>query len=216
MEKNSLSFPFNRLSHFVSTMAGLWFQKVLPHAFLLSIISTTVNCGSILHPSVSFDGPFEVEANGMHNVKITYTGPVNGEFSIHYGSCTLTRHEEAHHCLGKTHVGSHPLAKRHLDWEYNRPTKFVWLPREDSPNSGCLHAFLGKEVIGRSPPIRVSKRQERRSTAFADIADAMGPWFDGVVHLQEKEPDEVFVASAKSKTIGIVGGGMSGLMSSVS
>ncbi|KAK5132230.1 hypothetical protein LTR08_009290 [Meristemomyces frigidus] len=42
--------------------------------------------------------------------------------------------------------------------------------------------------------------------------DAEGPWFDGVVYLKEKEPDEVFVASAKSKTIGILGGGMSGLM----
>ena len=42
--------------------------------------------------------------------------------------------------------------------------------------------------------------------------DAEGPWFDGVVYLKEKEPDEVFVAAAKSKSIGILGGGMSGLM----
>lgn len=44
--------------------------------------------------------------------------------------------------------------------------------------------------------------------------DAEGPWFDGVAYLQEKEPDEVFVAAAKSKTVGILGGGMSGLMTS--
>ncbi|KAJ9622609.1 hypothetical protein H2203_006257 [Taxawa tesnikishii (nom. ined.)] len=43
--------------------------------------------------------------------------------------------------------------------------------------------------------------------------DAMGPWFDGVEYLKEKEPDEVFVAQAKTKKIGIIGGGMSGLMS---
>lgn len=42
--------------------------------------------------------------------------------------------------------------------------------------------------------------------------DAEGPWFDGVAYLQEKEPDDSFVAAAKSKTIGILGGGMSGLM----
>lgn len=42
--------------------------------------------------------------------------------------------------------------------------------------------------------------------------DAEGPWFDGVAYLKEKEPDDTFVASAKSKTIGIIGGGMSGLM----
>lgn len=42
--------------------------------------------------------------------------------------------------------------------------------------------------------------------------DAEGPWFDGVAYLQEKEPDSIFVAAAKSRTVGIIGGGMSGLM----
>ncbi|KAI6829211.1 L-amino acid oxidase-like protein LaoA [Hortaea werneckii] len=42
--------------------------------------------------------------------------------------------------------------------------------------------------------------------------DAQGPWFDGVAYLQEKQPDEIFVAKAKSQKIGILGGGMSGLM----
>lgn len=152
----------------------------------------------------------------MHNVKISYAGPIDGPLSIHYGPCNMMKYQDAHHCLGKAHVGNHPLAKRHMEWEFNRPTKFVWLPREDTPDSGCLHAYLDDELVGRSKPITVRRRQERRSVAFADVADAMGPWFDGVEHLQEKEPDEVFVASAKSKTIGILGGGMSGLMSSVS
>jgi len=170
----------------------------------------------IPHASITFEGPFEVEANGMHNVKISYAGPIDGPLSIHYGPCNMMKYQDAHHCLGKAHVGNHPLAKRHMEWEFNRPTKFVWLPREDTPDSGCLHAYLDDELVGRSKPITVRRRQERRSVAFADVADAMGPWFDGVEHLQEKEPDEVFVASAKSKTIGILGGGMSGLMSSVS
>jgi hypothetical protein len=103
-----------------------------------------------------------------------------------------------------------------MEWKHSRPTKFVWLPREDTPSHGCLHAYVGEALVGKSNPIVVTKRREKRHVAFADIADAMGPWFDGVAHLQEKEPDEVFVASAKSKTIGILGGGMSGLMTSVS
>jgi monoamine oxidase len=45
--------------------------------------------------------------------------------------------------------------------------------------------------------------------------DAEGPWFDGVAHLNEKSPDDVFVAQAKLKKIGILGGGMSGLMSAL-
>ena len=58
----------------------------------------------------------------------------------------------------------------------------------------------------------MSRRKQRRSVAAADIMDAQGPWFDGVAYLQEKEPEEAFVSMAKSKTIGILGGGMSGLM----
>ena len=48
----------------------------------------------------------------------------------------------------------------------------------------------------------------------ADIMDAEGPWFNGVEYLQEKEPDDVFVAATKSQKFGIIGGGMSGLMTS--
>ncbi|KAF2498326.1 L-amino-acid oxidase [Lophium mytilinum] len=169
---------------------------------------------SVPQLSIEFEGPFEVEVNGMHNVKISYTAPVDGHLSIHYGSCDMSRPEESHHSLGNTHIGNHPLAKRHIGWEHSRPTKFVWLPRDDIPDHGCLHAFMESKLVGKSRPIVVKKRKEKRHVAFADIADAMGPWFDGVAHLQEKEPDEVFVASAKSKTIGILGGGMSGLMTS--
>jgi hypothetical protein len=50
----------------------------------------------------------------------------------------------------------------------------------------------------------------------ANGKDAEGTWFDGVQYLKDKELDSVFVASAKSKKIGIRGGGMSGLMSAVS
>lgn len=58
----------------------------------------------------------------------------------------------------------------------------------------------------------MTRRKQRRSVAAADIMDAEGPWFDGVAYLQEKEPEESFVAATKSKTFGILGGGMSGLM----
>jgi hypothetical protein len=50
----------------------------------------------------------------------------------------------------------------------------------------------------------------------ANGKDAEGPWSNGVQYLKDKEPDSVFVASAKSKKIGILGGRMSGLMSAVS
>ncbi|KAG8414505.1 hypothetical protein J3459_014699 [Metarhizium acridum] len=46
----------------------------------------------------------------------------------------------------------------------------------------------------------------------ANGTDTLGPWFDGVKHLSQKEPDIVDVNAAKRKTIAIVGTGMSGLM----
>ena len=46
------------------------------------------------------------------------------------------------------------------------------------------------------------------------MADARGPWFDGVAYLKSKQNNASYVAVEKSKRIAIVGGGMSGLMTS--
>ncbi len=43
--------------------------------------------------------------------------------------------------------------------------------------------------------------------------DTLGPWFEGVTLLKDKEPSAVDVKAAKEKEIAIVGAGMSGLMS---
>jgi hypothetical protein len=78
-----------------------------------------------------------------------------------------------------------------------------------------LHAFSQGDLVGTSEPVNIVRRKMRRGKSFADVADPEGPWFDGVEYLRQKEPDEVFVAQAKSKKIGIIGGGMSGLMTAV-
>lgn len=170
------------------------------------------------HESVTFRGPVTIEANGMSNIHLTYNVPIDGVLSLHYGACNtpITVHKDSHHHLiGRTEVGSHPLAIRNAEWRNSRPEKFVWLVPEDVPDSGCLHAYAGADLIGRSEPITVQKKSPKRSIILGDIADAEGPWFDGVQYLKSKEPGKVFVAQAKSKSIGILGGGMSGLMSAV-
>jgi hypothetical protein len=43
--------------------------------------------------------------------------------------------------------------------------------------------------------------------------DVLGPWFDGVALLDNRQPNPVDVKAAKTKEIAIVGAGMSGLMS---
>lgn len=168
--------------------------------------------------SLMFKGPIAVEADGMANIHVVYNLPIDGELSIHYGDCSvplLHPKDRHHHKIGVTTIGSHPSADRHIEWKDKRPERFVWLVPEDAPDMNCLHAYSGDYLVGRSDPVTVTKRKARRSVAFADVVDAEGPWFDGVQYLKEKEPDSVFVAEAKSKKIGILGAGMSGLLCSV-
>jgi hypothetical protein len=186
-------------------------------SFAFLSVHSIIGCAAFLSSSnVNFHGPITVEAGGMQNVHISYRQPVNGHFSLHYGDCSLKDQNDSHHHLGSTHVGLHRLAKRHEKWQHNRPTRFVWLPPRDISNGGCLHAFSDGDLIGTSAPVSVVRRKSRRGKSFADVADPEGPWFDGVEYLKQKEPDEIFVAQAKSKKIGIIGGGMSGLMTAVS
>ncbi|PYH87879.1 hypothetical protein BO71DRAFT_489214 [Aspergillus ellipticus CBS 707.79] len=65
----------------------------------------------------------------------------------------------------------------------------------------------------RINPIRISAPITRRES-IADVADMMGPWFDGVAYMQAKEPGQAAVSKAKNSSIAILGGGMSGLMTS--
>ena len=171
------------------------------------------------HESVTFRGPVAVEADGMSNIHVAYNVPVHGKLSMHYGSCDspiAQKNISHHHMVGSTEVGSHPLAIRHAEWKNSMPERFVWLVPESAPDAGCLHAYADDELIGKSEPIRVVKRIQKRGVVLGDITDAEGPWFDGVQYLKEKEPSKVFVANAKNKSIGILGGGMAGLMSAVS
>ncbi|KAF4451642.1 L-amino-acid oxidase [Fusarium albosuccineum] len=162
--------------------------------------------------SVAFLAPQKVEQGSPQNVLIEYFGQVDGELSVVYGSCDGTpAPSDATHQIGTTHVGRHPLAKRHEQWENQRPATLVWVTPSDVTD-GCFHAFLDNKPIGRSEKIEVTKRLSRRQRkTFADVADPMGPWFDGVAYLEAKQPDDRFVAATKNNTFGILGGGISGL-----
>lgn len=168
-------------------------------------------------PSVTFAPLGNVGPESAQNLVVEYSGDVDGELTITYGSCADALISKAKQLIGSTHVGGHPRAVRHADHEDYRPTKFVWLTPE-TMSDGCLHAFLDGELIGRSEELAVTKRMARRSEkkSFADVAGDDSMWFNGVAYLQQKQPNETFVAAAKSKSFGILGGGMSGLASSVS
>ncbi|KAK4623528.1 L-amino-acid oxidase [Fulvia fulva] len=173
----------------------------LSAASLAALVSSS-SAGSVVPRSatVSFQNGILAEAGGMHNL------------SLHYGACEAARPDDCHHSLGSTFVGSHPLGKRHEAHPSQRPTKFVWLPPADITDGGCLQVYSGNVLVGRSEPVTVGGRKTKRWQAAAEIMDAEGPWFEGVEYLKAKKPGDVFVAAAKSKKIGIIGGGMSGLM----
>ncbi|OLN81297.1 L-amino-acid oxidase 1 [Colletotrichum chlorophyti] len=188
-------------------MAARW--STLLTAAAATLCQTTI-AEPILREAISFKGPSEVESSGIQNINIDYKGSLNGELAIVYGACDIKTPTEAHHQIGRTHVGSHPAAKRHLEWSDQRPTKFVWVVPKDV-SSGCLHAFVDDKLVGRSAEHVVKARKTRKRATFAEATDPMGPWFDGVEYLKQKQPAEIFVASVKNKTFGILGAGISGL-----
>ncbi|KAF2227562.1 L-amino-acid oxidase [Elsinoe ampelina] len=185
---------------------GLSFQLASAAALLVVAGSTE----PIPVQSVLFKQPLEVEHGGVHNIHVEYQGDVDGELTVAYGPCNSGSAQAVHHIVGSTYVGSHHRAARHLDHHERRPTRFVWVTPSTLP-AGCLHAFLEGQHVGRSAEIMTKHRRVRRQATFASVADPMGPWFDGVAYLQQKQPNETFVASTKNKRFGILGAGMAGL-----
>lgn len=182
-----------------------------------SLSSTGASPVTQSESSVTFVSPSQFSAGSAQNVVVEYAGSVDGELTITYGPCDGDISPAAGQRIGSTHVGAHPLAARHAEHDAQRPTKFVWLtPADAAP--GCLRAFVDGELVGQSDELVVARRMARRAEkkkSFVEVAGEDSQWFDGVAYLQQKQPDEAFVASAKSKSFGILGAGISGLMSSL-
>ncbi|KAK4120477.1 L-amino-acid oxidase-like protein [Parathielavia appendiculata] len=147
----------------------------------------------------------------LANVHIAVTRSVEGPITVAYGPCTSSSIQDAHHVLGETH-GSR-----------SEGTRLVWILAEDTESGGCLSAWTSTGTLaGRSEPQFVQGLQKRRTSNLKRAAgipmnnstgiDVLGPWFDGVALLKDKQPGPVDVEAAKAKEIAIVGAGMSGLM----
>ncbi|KAH7109280.1 hypothetical protein B0J11DRAFT_237785 [Dendryphion nanum] len=155
-------------------------------------------------PEVLYFKPLKVSKDSVHNIHVGYGDEsFEGELRMFHGSCDAGQHHEMHHEIGSTYI------RRDA-----RPERFVWLVPEDAIHDGCLHAFSGSRLLGRSAPISMGHSMRKRED-ISQIADVTGPWFDGVSYLQAKNNNASFVAVAKSKKIGIVGGGMSGLLTAL-
>ncbi|KAK4216938.1 L-amino-acid oxidase [Rhypophila decipiens] len=128
---------------------------------------------------------------------------------ITFGSCESRSVQDAHHVVADIDVL--PLT---------RPSRLVWVLPPQLESDGCLSAWDASGVLrGQSERQKVAvsdlKRRARPSPITMDAGngiDNLGPWFDGVALLENKQPDVVDVETAKSKSVAIVGAGMSGLM----
>ncbi|KAF1850375.1 uncharacterized protein K460DRAFT_327171 [Cucurbitaria berberidis CBS 394.84] len=171
---------------------------------VLSLASGALSSPVIPRSDLLFFKPLTVATDSVHNIHIGYgDDDFEGEVRVVYGNCDMAGHHERHH-----EVASHWIKRT------DRPERFVWIVPDNAVHGGCLHAYSGPALIGRSAPVSV-KHQPRKREEISKIADMMGPWFDGVAYMQAKQNNASYVAVAKSKKIAIIGGGMSGLLTSL-
>ncbi|QPH15890.1 hypothetical protein C2857_000409 [Epichloe festucae Fl1] len=143
----------------------------------------------------------------LANVHVsTSSRQVAGPVTFTHGSCAAQSRQDSHHVVSSAGSGL-------VD------SRLVWIIPEDAPDGGCISAWDDKgALVGRSAPQNLERAAviARRATkpigmTEANGFDALGQWFDGVKFLKQKEPGAVDVKDAKSKSIGIVGAGLSGL-----
>ncbi|THC87626.1 hypothetical protein EYZ11_012927 [Aspergillus tanneri] len=174
---------------------------------LLTLSLSTISSAAAFQTQpdlLRFHVPSGITADSLHNVYLEFLDErFEGEIQLVYGECDIAGTSQGHHDIGRVIVkrGSHP-------------ERFVWSTPPDAPHFHCLHAFSGPALVGRSDPISVAAPIGRRES-IADVADTMGPWFDGVAYMKGKESGDAAVAKAKDSSVAIVGGGMAGLMTSL-
>ncbi|KAJ5151919.1 Amine oxidase [Penicillium capsulatum] len=148
--------------------------------------------------------PLGVTRDSVHNIHVDYVDQAfEGPLRLVYGDCHIHSPEQAHHELGSVFVERN-----------DKPERFVWVVPSSAPDANCLHAFSSSTLVGRSAPVKISSSIRRRES-LADVADVNGAWFDGVAYMKSKNHSAAFVSGAKNASIAIVGGGISGLMTSL-
>lgn len=136
--------------------------------------------------------------------------------SFTYGSCAAKREADAHHVIARSTAAA---------GDGSSGSRLVWRIPADAQARGCISAWDAATgaLVGRSAPQEMhaerSRRRRRSLRARGGIHmnatngfDVHGPWFDGVALLEGKNLSAVDVEKAKAKKVGIVGAGMSGLM----
>ncbi|KAJ5407697.1 hypothetical protein N7509_001580 [Penicillium cosmopolitanum] len=122
--------------------------------------------------------------------------------------------------------GSNPEATiGHYTIEQQPPQRLAWAVPSNAPSEHCIFVYgenqngEADQIIGKSKPLHLERKVQKRSTAEMDLPllkdfDSLGTWFDGVSAIKQKTDSNGGVASeasSKNTSIAIVGGGISGL-----
>lgn len=169
--------------------------------FLLPLVLAAVSSANNLvarEPLLEITTHSALAASSAANIHLRSTAVGGGEkVDIVYGDCETG---ELHHKITSTTTGDKRL---------------VWLIPEDAPKNGCISAWQGNQLVGRSAELtigndesefaRVKRSVERRQTPGYSMGeengiDANGPWFDGVQYLKDLNLSEVDIKKAKANS----------------
>ncbi|KAL2830443.1 L-amino-acid oxidase [Aspergillus pseudoustus] len=177
---------------------------------LCALAQVAVVYGAMATPKIGISIKDLADSN-VANVYLDYPAAPLGKHAFTYGGCDSTSEADAYDPLAQVSAGTAPGSHSRL----------VWVVPEDVPPSGCISAWgTDGMLLGRSAAAfnldQVHKtalgKRDRIAMNNDSGIDAEGPWFNGVELLRNKEIGLVDVKKAKSKSIGIIGGGISGLM----
>ncbi|KXJ86598.1 flavin-containing amine oxidoreductase-domain containing protein [Microdochium bolleyi] len=182
-------------------------KSTLPLAPLL--LSSTISASALPSLPIKLETRAELDSR-LANIHVTVREQVQGGLTYTYGPCTGVDKRHAHHTISRAAFSPEGASSR-----------LVWVAPKDVPSGQCISAWDSTDkLVGRSSPQHFSdqlKRRKRSSPSSIEMNredgfDTWGPWFDGVALLEAKALGDVDVAAAKSKTVGIAGAGMAGLM----
>ncbi|KAJ5983216.1 hypothetical protein N7481_005315 [Penicillium waksmanii] len=152
----------------------------------------------------------DVTAPNIVNVHLVYRESDFGKHLFTYGSCDSASPVDSLHRVAT--IPSGPSS--------GHDSRLVWAVPNDVSSGGCIAAWdMEGARIGQSEPLSLdsilqdsfTKRDRIPMTNESGI-DAEGPWFNGVTLLKSKDFGAVDAKKIKEKSIGILGAGISGLM----
>ncbi|KAG5981792.1 hypothetical protein E4U55_002570 [Claviceps digitariae] len=144
----------------------------------------------------------------LANIRVLNADRVPGVVAFTYGSCAAGLPHESHHEIASAEI-------------HTAHARLVWIVPRDAPSPGCVSAWNSTGgLVGRSraQSLHAVKRHILKRAAKpifmnqSNHFDSLGPWFDGIKFISQREPSVVDVQAAKAKEIAIVGAGISGLM----